>query len=255
MNNTAFGIGKFLRKLRASILWRFLAAQSNAGDVFPMTGYGVRMRANWRDRTFRYCYFATYGRNLADFIASVRGGFVFVDIGANQGLYSLLAARNPDCCRVIALEPVPATFELLKANIAANQSEDRIEPVMAALSDRRGMAEIAMSPTHSGTASLHGPRDAASGAASIRLMDMEELDALLGGEQRMIVKVDVEGHEEVVLRELSRSRHVARIDAIFYEVAEKWTDAGAIEKILADAGFRSFTRFGLGRHYDVLAQR
>src|SRR3546814_8757450 len=67
--------------------------------------YGVKLRANWRDRTFQYCRAATYGRDLSGFLAAQDSPFAFVDIGANQGLYSLLAARNPPCARVIAFEP------------------------------------------------------------------------------------------------------------------------------------------------------
>src|SRR3546814_19160807 len=66
--------------------------------------YGVKLRANWRDRTFQYCRAATYGRDLSGFLAAQDSPFAFVDIGANQGLYSLLAARNPQCARVIAFE-------------------------------------------------------------------------------------------------------------------------------------------------------
>src|SRR3546814_9890456 len=32
--------------------------------------YGVKLRANWRDRTFQYCRAATYGRDLSGFLAA-----------------------------------------------------------------------------------------------------------------------------------------------------------------------------------------
>src|SRR5512138_2867115 len=55
-------------------------------------------------------------------LRSVKSGMVVVDIGANIGYYTLLFARlvGPQG-RVIAFEPDPATFALLKKNVDSNQ--------------------------------------------------------------------------------------------------------------------------------------
>lgn len=225
-------------------------------DDVVTSRYGVRMRANWRDRTFQYCRYATYGHVLSDYIAAQDAPFAFVDIGANQGLYSLLAARNPHCAAAIAFEPVAATFALLRDNIALNHAETTIKPVHAAVSLHSGIATIATNAAHSGTASL---RDAgvASGPATedIRILGMAGVDTLLPDTLPLIVKIDVEGHEETVVEALMASEHRSRIAAIFYEIDSRWTDAAAIEARLRSAGFARFDRFGIGRHYDVLAQR
>src|SRR5262249_6802707 len=63
---------------------------AGGGREFVTSSYGVRMKANWNDRTFQYCYFGTYGRTLANFLRRYERPFVFLDIGSNQGLYSLL---------------------------------------------------------------------------------------------------------------------------------------------------------------------
>src|SRR3546814_160245 len=140
-----YGVGKTLAKLRANLLAR-LPLRRETGAVTAR--YGVRMRANWQDRTFRYCYYATYGRALSDYLAAQDRAFVFVDIGANQGLYSLLAAQNPRCAAAIAFEPVAATFALLRDNIALNGLTDRIQPVHAAVSLHSGMASIPTDRAH-----------------------------------------------------------------------------------------------------------
>src|SRR3546814_14598384 len=119
---------------------------------------GVKLRANWRDRTFQYCRAATYGRDLSGFLAAQDSPFAFVDIGANQGLYSLLAARNPQCARVIAFEPVAATFALLRDNIALNGLEAKIQPVHAAVSPQSGIAPIAPATATRATSSLETQR-------------------------------------------------------------------------------------------------
>ncbi|ALC11925.1 FkbM family methyltransferase [Sphingopyxis sp. 113P3] len=247
-----YGVRKTLHKAWVRVRAVFPRARS-AGVV--TSRYGVKMRANWGDRTFQYCQAATYGRDLSDFLAAQSGRFVFVDIGANQGLYSLLAARNPACAAAIAFEPVAATYALLTENIALNGFTGRIRPVHAAVSLHSGMALIATDSRHSGTASLRDASSVPAAGEEIRILGITGVDTLLEGDEPLIFKIDVEGHEETVVEALAASRHRNRMAAIFYEVDTRWTDAAAIEARLRAAGFARFDRFGFGRHYDVLARR
>ncbi len=244
-----YGLGKTLAKAWANLL-AHLPLRRETGVV--TSRYGVRMRANWQDRTFRYCYHATYGRALSDYLAARNRAFIFVDIGANQGLYSLLAARNVHCERAIAFEPVAATFALLRDNIALNGLGPVIRPVHAAVSLKSGTARIAIDGRHSGTASLRAA--ATDEGEDIRILGIAGVDTLLEGSAPLIVKIDVEGHEETVIEALMASTHRHRIAAIFYEVDERWIDAAAIEARLRAAGFTRLTRFGIGRHYDILSE-
>jgi len=227
------------------------------GRDFVTTRYGVRMRANWDDATFHCCHFGVYGRVLADCLAQQNTDFLFIDIGANQGLYALLAARNPHCQRVVALEPVPDTFELLRQNVAANGVAARVELLQAALAERAGTARIAMRAGHSGGATLAHQTNAQHRAhrQTVRLIDMAELDRHIPAGPQLLVKVDVEGYENVVLAELMRSAHASRIVAVFYEVDTRWSSADGLRAVLAAAGFTSFTRHGPLRHHDVMATR
>ncbi|KXZ45788.1 hypothetical protein GPECTOR_50g581 [Gonium pectorale] len=52
---------------------------------------------------------------------SLRPGDTVVDVGANTGLFTLLASELVGAGgRVVALEPLPATFAVLEANVAAH---------------------------------------------------------------------------------------------------------------------------------------
>ena len=220
------------------------------------TRYGVIMRANWSDATFRMCYAGSYGTALADLISLRRRDFLFLDIGANQGLYSLLAARNPFCRHAYAFEPVPGTFSLLHDNIAANLVSARITAIDAAVSAKTGEAKITMRPEHSGSASLDNATFIHGGTEeTIRTIDISGIDSLLPSEGEILVKIDVEGHEMVVIDQLLSSRHLQRIAAIFYEVDEDWNDPAILETRLRAGGFSKFVRYGTGKHYDILALR
>ena len=50
---------------------------------------------------------------------------LFIDVGANFGLYSLYAALNSQC-RVLAFEPHFASYYILSRNIILNNLSDKI---------------------------------------------------------------------------------------------------------------------------------
>jgi FkbM family methyltransferase len=248
-----YGVVKTLRKWKAAALSPLMARSPGA----VRSAYGVLMVPNWQDTTFRYCIFGTYGRDLADLLLGQREDFVFVDIGANQGLYSLIAGQNPRCREIIAFEPVPATHARLAANVAINDGAERTVLHQLAISDSVGEVTISVAEGHTGTATLAGRDEAlaSSGGVKIRTIDAPLVDPLLAGELPMFVKIDVEGLEAVVIAELAKTTSFARVAAIFYEVDDRWASAGEIEARLRAAGFTRFVKYGRGHHYDVLASR
>jgi FkbM family methyltransferase len=230
-------------------------AAKASGQEFVKTRYGVLMKANWPDRTFRLCYAGRYGRALERLLRGQDRDFVFLDIGANQGLYSLIAAQNPRCVAAVALEPVAATYDLLAANLQANGVARKVRAVKAGLSSERGRQDIFVDPSHSGMASLVPRRNGQTQPEAIELVTIAEVDGMVPAEGDILVKIDVEGHEEVVIRQLAVSAHASRIRAVFYEVNEGRVDAGCLRSELEVMGFRRFSVQGQGRQYDVLAQR
>ena len=221
--------------------------------------YGVLLESNWTDVTFNLCYFGSYGRSLANILSKQDRPFVFLNIGANQGLYSLIAAKNLRCLKVLAFEPVPSTFLRLCRNIHLNGAEDIIQPVNKAIAQESGHGCIRMCPAHSGAASMSATNDAQGDELSIELIDHCEMDELIpAGDEPIVVKIDVEGFEETVVDELVASVHLNRMSAIFYEIDEKWTNPARIEMKLRAQGFSRFQRiqvFKLKTHYDVYATR
>tara|TARA_B100001179_G_scaffold215684_1_gene186081 strand:- start:221 stop:1030 length:810 start_codon:yes stop_codon:yes gene_type:complete len=221
----------------------------------PVTGsYGVPMWPHWSDRTFAYCHYATYGNYLPDLLAAIDKPFAFIDIGANQGLFSLVAARNPNCQKIVALEPVPTTYAKLQANLALNGLDDRADAINAALADHAGSAEIALKPEHSGAASLREGTHFGGAKQTIKLFSIAEFDPHLPANLPLFVKIDIEGYEPLAIRQLLKSAHAGRIMALFYEMDERWSDAEDVRTTLYEAGFTKWRKFGIGRHYDMLAQ-
>ncbi|HSG33676.1 MAG TPA: FkbM family methyltransferase [Sphingomonadaceae bacterium] len=259
-----FAVKRNLRVVMARLRAKSMVALDRIARLFGgraireshVSVYGVPMVSNFGDKTFRYCFYGTYGKHLSNYLDAIDRPFAFVDIGANQGLFTLIAGRNRQCCRLVAMEPVKRTFGYLEANVALNRLGDRAKLLNAALSDASGTAEIAIKPNHSGVASIAGGRSLDDWPTeTIALMSIAELDQHLPDDREIVVKVDVEGHEPVVIAELLKSRHLARISGIFYEMDERWADAGRIADMLREAGFTRFTKYGIRRHYDMLAER
>lgn len=220
------------------------------------TAYGVRMYADWGDRSYAYCHFGAYSRYLADIISSIDCPFVFIDIGANQGLFSLVAAQQPTCKKVLAIEPVAATHDQLLRNIALNRAQERIIPLEFALSDYRGASTMRRLKVHSGVATLE-PRfatgDPGTISQAVEVRRVEELYEYLPEGLPIFVKINVEGHEPTVLQEVLGSNFAGRIIGIFCSQDERRSDFQRLEVSMDRAGFACRQRYRRPKRTDVFA--
>ncbi|WP_428031213.1 FkbM family methyltransferase [Ancylobacter sp.] len=225
------------------------------GGTTVRSEYGVLLTPNWNDATFRFCLYQGYGTFFSDYLRGLEEPFIFIDIGANQGLYSLIAAQNPACEKAVSFEPVSRTFGLLTSNIVANGLANKIVALNCGLSSEDARVGIRLKAGHSGAASLHNTFDDAEGTEEIRLSTAAILEPYLASGLPLVVKIDTEGHEEVVIAELARSRFARRVNSVFYEVDSAWSDPENLKAGLRGMGLQYFDQIGSGTHYDVMARR
>lgn len=222
---------------------------------FVRSEYGVLLRKNWLDATFHFCKIGAYDTLLVDYLRHQYRAFNFVDIGANQGLYAILAAQNAHCQRVIAFEPVADTFSLLKTNIAINKVADTVHPIQAAVCLETGSARIMKKLGHSGAASMRKLPRWSRVTETIATIGPDQLGAVIPATADLIIKVDVEGHEQVVLKALASTGVLNHAKAVFYEVNRRWNQAHTLEAILRDYGFTDFVYTSAKPCCNVLATR
>jgi FkbM family methyltransferase len=128
----------------------------------------------------------------------------FVDVGANYGIYSMMAALwNPNL-RVMAFEPVPQIFDALRRNVALNGLEERISLHQVALADQTGTATFYLPSSGSNDLEATGTLAAASWQASRQSPTIEVRTARFDDWQPLpakinLVKIDVEDFEASVL--------------------------------------------------------
>lgn len=116
---------------------------------------------------------------------------VFVDVGANIGYYTVMAAKRG--LHVISFEPSTTTSRYLYANLLAN-GLDQVEVLPLAASDKVALAVIYGT---GGTASLVAGWSRASEVYAT-VIPTTTLDHVLAGrflDRRLFVKIDIEGAE------------------------------------------------------------
>ena len=117
---------------------------------------------------------------------------VFVDVGANKGDFTLLAALY--CNKVYSVEPHPENLKWLTESISLNDFNN-VEVLAGCATNNAGTVELgvgSMSGHHSITAKRH----------SHITVDAFRLDEKIK-EKSLVVKIDVEGAEKLVLEGMS----------------------------------------------------
>jgi FkbM family methyltransferase len=125
--------------------------------------------------------------------------------------------------RIVAFEPVAATFRLLVDNTSGAPGAVDFQPMHMALSDRVGTAEMNIVGAGAGTNSLHAQAGVqADHVETIQCTTLDTVTKAEGIERVLLLKIDTEGHEISVLegaRELLAAR---RIELIQFEYNHRW---------------------------------
>src|SRR5437899_1892859 len=137
-----------------------------------------------------------------------------LDCGANVGIFSIWAARRHPHARIVALEPFPATFAALEANIRDNGLAHRVQCVqvgLAAASGHRLIRSAGDSPDRQLVRSE--TPDPSEQTITVQCIDLAECLRLHGLDDLDLLKMDIEGSEwEVLLSTppevLARIRHI-----------------------------------------------
>ncbi len=154
---------------------------------------------------------ASYEAPLPQLIASWSSNLplVFVDIGANSGYYSLLSAAF-GAKNVIAFEPAEEIANLLDANIKKSQLDQKIQVQRLALSNKSGISQIYYPDASHGLIETSASLNATFRTSHDKVVDVavDTLDSFLGAvlkdDEKLLLKIDVEGHDMEVLEGAQR---------------------------------------------------
>jgi len=184
--------------------------------------FGYSIELDVADHIQRNVFLGTYERHETALVRKyLKPGMTFVDIGANIGYYSLMAAAvaGPSG-RVIAFEPNPVLSAQLKRTVDHNGIRN-ITVEQLALAEKTG-SSLLFVPKESGnnTATMI----ANDGGRPIEVSVLT-LDEYLGQHQISRVnfmKMDVEGFEPKIIQGALSSIRAKKIDAILCEFCGEW---------------------------------
>ena len=197
------GFERMLRRLRA-MLMRLLGRRE-----FTVEAQGLKFAVGHDDLIEqRIAREGAWEAEQFEFIAGKLKGQtfdVFLDIGANCGFYSLIAAHKKLASEVIAFEPDPGNRARLVRNIEANGLGEEIWVLDYALGDKPGETTLTEGSRHNRGESYLAQDTMPAGEKTHRVRVVRFDDEFKIKGKRVFVKMDVEGYEFLVIDGMERT--------------------------------------------------
>ena len=225
-------------------LWRGAPERWVRGKLH---GYEMSVRiAGWSNRgTFFLERFYDLPTQLL-LQQELREGDLLVDVGANEGMITLLGSRLVGSSgKVISFEPNPLPHAILQRNLLRN-SIVNVELHATGLGDEEGELQLFVPSVNSGEGSFTEPEGAVEGQYSVCPVRIG--DGVLQGQDPKLVKIDVEGFEAHVLRgirkTLERARPIIVMEMIARHLARDGQEPNDLCRWLEELGYQG-QRLGL----------
>jgi len=203
------------------------------GD-FVLSNYGVWMMNNSKDKTFNLSILG-YRNGLEYFIKAVNKPSIFIDIGANQGVFTLLAAKNKQFKEIHAFEPNIEVCDYLELNCNYNKVNNVVIHKVA-ISSSVGTQNFEVPTNHSGAGKLVNFEH----SMHVDCKNNKYLSELVKKWcSDYFIKIDVEGNEFIVLNEIFKSSLTNLVRYLFVEIliSDNINDSVAVKMILKN-GFQ-----------------
>ncbi|MDA8631246.1 FkbM family methyltransferase [Litoricolaceae bacterium] len=173
-------------------------------------------------------------------------GDLFVDVGANIGAYSILAAGGG--ANVIAIEPIPSTYAVLEKNIALNAFGDCIEALNIGLGAANG--NLRFSGNEDTVNHVLAENEVCNHSVNV---PVGRLDDILQGRKPRAIKIDVEGFETKVLEGAAKTLVDSNLIAVIMELNGSGKrygfDEDALHQKMLEFGFQTYRYEPASRSY------
>jgi len=190
-------------------------------------------------------HFGVYEKAETKFFYTVcHDGMTFLDVGANIGYYTALAARavGPNG-KVIALEPDPESYQYLEQTIKAN-AVGNVQAFQVAASDSSATLPLFISKDNRGDNRLYAPAEERP-QIEVEARPIDELLSENNINTVDFIKIDVQGYEPKVITGLKKTINQSKNLTILMEfwpkgITEAGGDAGEFLEDLRKLGLTLF---------------
>jgi FkbM family methyltransferase len=154
--------------------------------------------------------------DMAFVLHVLRSGDIFGDVGANVGVYTILAARNAGA-RVFSVEPIPSTVQKLRRNVDLNEVSERVVILPYVAGDGSGPGVVRFTQTMDTVNHVIRDGEQIDWKDTVEI-PVKTLDELLAGNIPAVIKIDVEGFEWPALMGAKAILASADLKAIIIEL-------------------------------------
>lgn len=176
--------------------------------------------------------------DMAFLLHVLRKNDLFVDIGANVGSYTILAASAIGASGY-CFEPVPSTYSSLMTNIRLNDLEKRVTSLNVALGNSKG--EIYFSSDQNCMNHVIAENEIATNKITVNISTLDEEVKTIP----FLIKIDVEGYEIPALEGAKNILSNEGLCAVIMELNGAGNrygyDESKILSMMTELGFKSYS--------------
>jgi FkbM family methyltransferase len=177
--------------------------------------YGVWLYSDSKDATNMFSILGDYD-DVFEVVSTLRPGMAFIDIGANAGIFSIVADKLiGDEGVIVAFEPSYASFKKLIANASLNHLSNFF-PFMAAIGASFGVEHFSFKSSHTGMSHLDPDGD--TRVAQFGGVELSLLLSSIIEHRKTMIKIDVEGAELAVIQSIESLIDSAFVETVIVEI-------------------------------------
>ena len=132
------------------------------------------------------------------FMKNANNGGAFIDIGANVGYYSLMAAKM-GYAKILSFEPNKIVYERFLQNIKFNDFESAISFHPIGIGAENCQMELGLGQGDLGSSSIHLDESKSTKKVTINIMPLANILAQEKIDKIDALKIDIEGMEDMAL--------------------------------------------------------
>lgn len=213
-------------------------AQHGTFHIDPVSNFGFRL---FKDGVYE-------PETIAILEDVLEPGDTFVDLGANEGYFSVLASRLVGHFdgrgRVFAIEPQQRCWPVIVQNLVENDCAN-VTLVPYGVSREAGSFEMVLTPpTNTGASSFVASRRASFWPRqTVHVLPLDEIFERFGIDEVALIKIDIEGYELDALESAREVLGSGQIGKLLVEIHPKQLatlgrDPAEVQRLLEGYGYR-----------------